>query len=197
VTYTPNDTEFVEEYFARSVAALEVAAFSRDLRAVIVGIAAAAESALRAGNKIMIAGNGGSAADAQHLAAEFLGRFVTNRLSLAAVALTTDSSVLTAVGNDFGFDQVFERQVKGLGRAGDILLALSTSGNSRNILAALEAARELGLVTVGFSRAGHTAMRELSDHYFAAPSQETAIIQQIHIVAGHAVCGLVERSFAR
>lgn len=197
MTYTPNAIEFIEEYFARSVAALELAAFSRDLRATIVGIAAAVESALRAGNKLMIAGNGGSAADAQHLAAEFLSRFVTNRLPLPALALTTDSSVLTAVGNDFGFDQVFERQVRGLGRAGDILLAISTSGNSRNILAALEVARELGIVTVGFSKTGHTAMRALSHHFFAAPSQETAIIQQIHMVAGHAICGLVERSFAR
>ena len=111
-----------------------------------------------------------------------------------AVALTTNSSVLTAIGNDFGFENVFERQVRGLGRPGDVFLAISTSGRSHNILLALQAARETGLVTVGFSGAADTDMRALCRRFLAAPSRETAVIQQIHIVAGHAICALVERS---
>ena len=128
------------------------------------------------------------------LAAEFLSRFLVDRRPLPAVALTTDSSVLTAIGNDFGFENVFERQVRGLGRPGDVFLAISTSGRSHNILLALQAARETGLVTVGFSGAADTDMRALCQHFLAAPSRETAVIQQIHIVAGHAICALVERS---
>jgi len=124
-------------------------------------IAQTIEGALRAGGKLLIAGNGGSAADAQHLAAEFLSRYLVDRRPLPAVALTTDTSVLTAVGNDYGFEHVFERQVSGLGRPGDVFLAISTPGRSPNILRALETARENGLVTIGFSGAAETPMRPL------------------------------------
>ena len=142
----------------------------------------------------MIAGNGGSAGDAQHVAGEFLSRLNFDRAPLPAIALSTDTSVLTAIGNDYGFEHVFERQIRGLGRRGDGLLALSTSGRSPNILAALRAARELGMTTMGFTGAEGGAMKDFCDICLFAPSQETPLIQQIHITAAHAVCNLVEYS---
>jgi D-sedoheptulose 7-phosphate isomerase len=190
----PDDDELIAGFFGRSLAALQLASEDRALRATIAGIAAAVETSFRAGGKLLIAGNGGSAADAQHLAAEFLSRYLVDRRPLPALALTTDTSVLTAIGNDYGFVHVFERQVRGLGRPGDVFLAISTSGRSPNIIAALQAAREAGLVTVGFSGAAATDMRALCSHYLAAPSDETAVVQQIHITAGHAICALVERA---
>jgi D-sedoheptulose 7-phosphate isomerase len=188
------DDDLLTGFFSRSLTALQDAAQDRELLSVITEIAGAIETSLRAGGKLLLAGNGGSAADAQHLAAEFLSRFLFDRRPLPAVALTTDSSVLTAIGNDFGFENVFERQVRGLGRPGDVFIAISTSGRSHNILLALQAARETGLVTVGFSGAADTDMRALCRHFLAVPSRETAVIQQIHIVAGHAICALVERA---
>lgn len=184
----------IAAYFERSLAVLQSAAKDRALLALIAAIAQSIEGSLRDGGKVLIAGNGGSAADAQHLAAEFLSRFLVDRRPLPAIALTTDTSVLTAVGNDYGFDHVFERQVRGLGRAGDVFLAISTSGRSPNIIRALKAAREMNLVTVGFSGTAETEMRSLCRHFLAVPSQETAIIQQIHMVAGHVICALVERA---
>jgi D-sedoheptulose 7-phosphate isomerase len=189
-----DDNDLLTGFFARSLAALQLAAKDRELLALVGEIARVVENALRAGGKLMIAGNGGSAADAQHLAAEFLSRFLSERRPLPALALTTDTSVLTAVGNDYGFEHIFERQVRGLGRPGDVFLAISTSGRSPNILRALKTARDLGLVTVGFSGAEDSDMRALCRYFLAAPSRETAIIQQIHIVAGHAICALVERA---
>ena len=184
--------EYITNYFDRSVVALQAAAGDRDLCSAIWRIADVVGRALRDGGKLMIAGNGGSAADAQHLAGEFLSRYRSDRRPLPAIALTTDTSVLTAVGNDYGFEKVFERQVRGLGRRGDIFLAISTSGRSASILAALRAAREAELTTIGFSGAGAGAMSELCDLMLLAPSDDTPIIQQIHMVAGHVICGLVE-----
>jgi D-sedoheptulose 7-phosphate isomerase len=193
----PDDVDLLAGFFDRSLAALQQAARDRDLLKLIAEIAQTIESSLRAGGKLLIAGNGGSAADAQHLAAEFLSRYLVDRRPLPALALTTDTSVLTAVGNDYGFEHAFERQVQGLGRPGDVFLAISTSGRSPNVLLALNAAREIGLVTIGFSGAAETEMRGLCRHFLAAPSRETAIVQQIHIVAGHAICALVERAMLR
>jgi D-sedoheptulose 7-phosphate isomerase len=151
---------------------------------------------LRAGGKVMLAGNGGSAADAQHIAGEFLSRLRFDRHPLPAIALTTDSSVLTAVGNDYGYEQVFERQLRGLGRKGDVFIAISTSGKSPNVLAALRAAREIGVTTVGFTGTapGAALMAPLCDLVLAAPSDDTPLIQQIHITAAHAICEIVERN---
>ena len=191
---SPEDDNLIAGFFDRSLAALQDAAQDRALLRLVAAIAQAIEGSLRAGGKLLIAGNGGSAADAQHLAAEFLSRYVVDRGPLPAVALTTDTSVLTAVGNDYGFEHVFERQVRGLGRPGDAFLAISTSGRSRNILRALETARDMGLVTIGFSGAAETEMRPLCRHFLAVASHETAIVQQIHMVAGHAICALVERA---
>ena len=145
--------------------------------ATLRSIAKVVTARLRAGNKLLIVGNGGSAADAQHIAAEIVGRYKKDRPACAAIALTTDTSVLTAISNDYGFDQVFVRQVEGLGAPGDVLLALSTSGRSPNIVAALRAARARGLVTIGFTGEKGKTMGAQCDHLLVAPSDDTAIIQ--------------------
>ncbi|MBX9778440.1 MAG: SIS domain-containing protein [Xanthobacteraceae bacterium] len=191
------DHNYVEAYLRRSAAALEAVIADAQLQATIDAIAAVIAKAIGGSGKLLLAGNGGSAADAQHLAAEFLSRFVSDRQPLPAIALTTDTSVLTAIGNDYGFDHVFERQVRGLGRPGDVLLAISTSGRSANVLAALRAARAANVVTIGFTGRNPADMAGLCDQCLCAPSTETAIIQQIHIVAGHIICGLVEQAIPR
>lgn len=185
----------VVEHFRRSCETLSRAAEDLNLRAKIYDIAEVITAAFRGGHKLLIAGNGGSAADAQHIAGEFLSRLNFDRNPLPAIALTTDSSVLTAIGNDYGFDRTFERQVRGLGQPGDVFIAISTSGRSPNVIAALKAAREAGLTTIGFTGSGADGvMQPLCDHCLAAPAEATPLIQQIHIVAAHAVCGLVEHS---
>src|SRR5262245_37339294 len=185
----------IEAYFARSADALGHAARDRAVVAATQAIADAMTRALRAGGKILIAGNGGSAADSQHIATELLSRFARERRSLPAIALT-DPAVLTAIGNDYGFEHVFARQVRGLGVRGDVFLAISTSGRSPNVLAALKAARESGLVTAGFTGTQGNALRELCDLCLVAPSDETAVIQQIYMTAAHAICAAVERDLA-
>ena len=160
-------------------------------------IAAAIIAALRAGNKLLIVGNGGSAGDAQHIAAEIVGRYKQNRPGYAAIALTTDTSALTAIANDYGFEQVFARQVEGLGVRGDVLLAMSTSGRSPNILAALKTARARGLITVGFTAATGAAMGADCDHLLIAPSDDTPVVQQIHLAVGHGICDEIEQTMMR
>ena len=149
---------------------------------------------LGAGNKLLIIGNGGSAADAQHIAAEIVGRYKHDRPGYAAMALTTDTSALTAIANDYGFEAVFARQVEGLGNRGDVLLALSTSGRSPNIQAALRKARECGLVTIGFTGLKGKTLGTLCDHLLVAPSDDTPIIQQIHLTFAHGICDEVEQA---
>ena len=181
-------------YLGESLAAMRDFTAAAPLHAAMMDMADRIVAALRAGNKLLIAGNGGSAADAQHIAAEFVSRLMFDRAPLAAIALTTDTSVITATGNDYGYVHVFERQVRALGRPGDVFLGISTSGRSPNVLAALAAARAAGLLTMGFCGAIPGAMAEHADILLAAPSCNTAIIQQIHITAAHIVCGLVERA---
>jgi D-sedoheptulose 7-phosphate isomerase len=183
-------------HLEQSLAALERATQDAALRAIARAIADAMIAAARAGNKILIIGNGGSAADAQHIAAEFVGRYKKERTALPAIALTTDTSALTAVANDYHFDRVFVRQIEALGRRGDLLLALSTSGQSPNILGALQAARERGLVTVGCTGASGEAMRDCCDHLLMVPSDDTPVIQQIHMAFAHAICDQVEQVIA-
>jgi D-sedoheptulose 7-phosphate isomerase len=139
-----------------------------------------------------LAGNGGSAADAQHIAAEFVSRFAFDRPGLSAVALTTDTSILTAVGNDYGYDKLFSRQIQAIGRAGDIFMGYTTSGRSKNILNAFEEARIQGLVTIGLSGKNGGEIIELCDFLIEIPSQSTPKIQEGHLIVGHLVCGLVE-----
>jgi D-sedoheptulose 7-phosphate isomerase len=149
----------------------------------------------RNGNKLLFCGNGGSAADAQHLAAEFSGRFYTDRDALPAEALHCNTSYLTAVANDYSYDVIYARLVKGIGNKGDVLVGLSTSGNSRNIVAAFEMARAKGITTIGFTGAGGGIMKDLSDYLFNVPSNDTPRIQESHIMLGHIICELVEASY--
>ena len=190
-----DDSAWLAHYVRKSAQAVDDFAADAAAQATLIDMAAAIVAALRGGGKLMTAGNGGSAGDAQHIAGEFVVRLMYDRAPLAAVALTTDGSVMTAAGNDYGFERAFERQVRALGRPGDAFLAISTSGNSPNILKALEAARAGGLVTLGFGAGAGGAMAALCDHLFLAPTAETALAQQIHIIAAHIVCGLVERAF--
>jgi D-sedoheptulose 7-phosphate isomerase len=187
----------VLDYLRRSRDALDAAIADPDFAVTIEKITGCVAGALAGGNKLLLAGNGGSAADAQHIAGEFLSRLNYDRAPIAAIALTTDSSVLTAIGNDYGYELVFERQVLGLGCRGDVLIALSTSGRSPNILLALAAARRKGVIAVGLTGSGG-AMREACDLCLCVPSDETPIIQQLHITAAHIICGMVEeRLFPR
>jgi D-sedoheptulose 7-phosphate isomerase len=149
---------------------------------------------LRGGGKILLAGNGGSAADAQHIAAELVSRFAVERQGLAAIALTTDTSILTAIGNDYNFDRVFARQVEALGHTGDVFIGYSTSGKSSNVLRAFEAARAKGVICVGLTGNRGGAMREACDHLLEVPSDATPKIQEGHLVLGHIICGLIERA---
>ncbi len=164
------------------------------LLGAIEAAAHACAGTLQGSGKLLLAGNGGSAADAQHLAAELVGRLGFERPGLAAIALTTDSSALTAIGNDYGFGEVFARQLDALGATGDVFVGISTSGRSGNLLRALEEARELGLVTVGLTGESGGDMAPLCDHLIRVPSSETQKIQEAHIVVGHILCGLVERA---
>ena len=184
----------IAAHLGQSLAALERATQDAALLATARGIAAALIAALRSGNKLLIIGNGGSAADAQHIAAEIIGRYKQDRSGYAAMALTTDTSALTAIANDYGFEQVFARQVEGLGRRGDVLLALSTSGRSPNILAALSKARELGLATIGFTGLKGETMGALCDHLFVAPTDDTPVVQQIHLAIAHGICDEIEQT---
>ncbi len=152
-------------------------------------------AAFHNGNKILFCGNGGSAADAQHLAAEFSGRFYKDRKALPAEALHTNTSYLTAVANDYGYDYVYSRLIEGIGNKGDILLALSTSGNSNNILHAIHKAREMGIVTIGFTGKSGGKMSGLCDMLINIPSEDTPRIQESHIMAGHIICQLVEEKY--
>jgi D-sedoheptulose 7-phosphate isomerase len=153
---------------------------------------AACVSAIRAGNKIMLFGNGGSAADAQHIATELTVRYISDRAPIAAIALTTDSSALTAAGNDLGFDQVFARQVAALGKPGDVVIGISTSGTSPNVVAALETARGKGMVSVAFTGRDGGVMPRLADIALVVPAQSTRRIQEVHILIGHLLCGALE-----
>lgn len=146
------------------------------------------------GSRVLLAGNGGSAADAQHIAAELVSRYAFDRPGLAAIALTTDSSVLTAIGNDYGYEQIFRRQLEANGQQGDVFIGISTSGNSPNILTALQRARELGIVAVGLTGQGGGKMQTCCDYCIQVPSMSTPRIQESHILIGHIICGVVENT---
>jgi len=179
--------------FAKSLADhLEMVRQLQSQQPLLEAMARAMSSALRRGRKILWCGNGGSAADSQHFAAEIVGRFKRERRGLPSIALTTDSSIVTAIANDYGYENVFARQVEAQGLAGDVLVGISTSGNSRNVTAALELARAMGLVTVAFTGAGGGKMAALADYLFAAPSRDTARIQEAHTLAGHMICDWIE-----
>ena len=163
-----------------------------DLVSDILLLADRLKACLAAGGKIVLMGNGGSAADSQHIAAELVGRFKHERGGLAAIALTTDTSILTSVGNDYGFDHVFARQVGALCGPNDVLIGISTSGNSRNVLQAVEEGRRLGIYTVGLLGGSGGRLAELCDFALVAPSADTPRIQEVHILVGHILCELLE-----
>ncbi len=187
----------VAGHLARSAALVTRVAGDEGFVGSCVAVADACVASLAAGGKVMLVGNGGSAGDAQHIAGEFVSRLNFDRAPLAAMALTVDTSVLTAIGNDYGYERVFERQVLALARPGDLVIGLSTSGRSPNVLAALRAARGLGVRTAGFCGGGAGPMAELCDVVLAVPSESTPQIQEIHIAAAHAICGLVELALFR
>lgn len=180
----------IREIFEKS-AAITVR-FGNENAVRIAEVARQMAGVLKNGGKILLCGNGGSAADAQHLAAEFVNRFQRDRGALAAIALTTDTSALTSIGNDLGFDRIFSRQIEALGRPGDLLIAISTSGNSPNVLRAVEAARGLGIATVGLCGGTGGALAASTNEAFVVPSGETPRIQEAHITLGHVWCALTE-----
>jgi D-sedoheptulose 7-phosphate isomerase len=167
----------------------------RQLHTLVPDIRRAAQimrDCIRGGNKIMFAGNGGSAADAQHLAAELVNRFLKERSPMAGLALTTDTSIMTAIGNDYSFEDIFTKQVLALGKKGDVFFGISTSGNSRNILKAIEAAKAMGITTIGLTGKGGGIIAEKVNYLLAVPTTLTPRIQEVHILIGHILCELIE-----
>lgn len=192
------------DFEARAAKSMEVAselshrlAADPNLRSAIAGVAQLILGALRSGNKLILFGNGGSAADCQHIAADFVGRFAFNRDALPAMALTVNTSSLTAIANDYGFEHVFSRQIQGLGRPGDVAIGISTSGNSPNVLTALSTAREMGLRTVALTGASGGKLKESLnlDYCVCVPSDATPRIQECHTLIGHVISELVEQEF--
>lgn len=185
--------QYIQDEVAKTLATLELLAQDERITSEVERIARVCCDALRAGHKILFAGNGGSAADAQHLAGELVSRFNFDRPGLAAFALTTDTSVLTAIGNDYGYDKAFARQLNAVGTSGDVFFAISTSGRSPSILRALEEGRSKHIVTVGMTGKSGGDMLPLCDYCIRIPVAETPKIQEGHIVLGHIICGLIEQ----
>jgi D-sedoheptulose 7-phosphate isomerase len=183
---------YIEAKLTSAANVMATMASNRAIKETMVSIATTCVSCLTSGGKILLAGNGGSAADAQHIAGEFVSRFAFDRPGLPAIALTTDTSILTAIGNDYGYEKLFARQVQAHGCSGDVFIGYSTSGTSPNVLSAFKEARSLGLTCIGFTGDRGGPMNELCDHYFAVPSDDTPKIQEGHLVLGHILCGLVE-----
>jgi len=186
-------TEAIAGQFRETADNLRAMSEDRALQTTVAAVAAACIEALRRGNKILFAGNGGSAADSQHLAAELVSRFAYDRPGLPAFALTTDTSALTAIGNDYGYERLFARQLEAVGNRGDVFFGISTSGRSPNILQALRAARAKGLLVVGLTGRGGGQMPELCDYCLRTPSDSTPRIQEGHITIGHTLCWLIEQ----
>jgi len=185
----------VREVLAEGIAVLDAVERDQEIHAALLKAAEETAAAMKAGRKLMVAGNGGSAADAQHMVAEFVSRLVQDRPAMRAVALTTDTSILTAVGNDYGFERSFARQVEALGQPGDVFLGISTSGRSPNVLAALTTCRESGITTIGLTGASGGTMTPLCDHIIKVPSEVTMYIQQVHLALEHIFCLLTERLY--
>jgi D-sedoheptulose 7-phosphate isomerase len=187
--------DLIKKQLSQSVATITAVLNDETIHAAVLEAGRVTSEAMKAGRKLMVCGNGGSAADAQHLVAEFVSRLTVDRPALRAIALTTDSSILTAIGNDYSYDNVFERQVEALGIKGDVLLAISTSGNSRNCVKALKLARSIGVHTVSYTGNGGGAMKDLSDVNVIVPSKITMNIQESHLALEHIFCMIVERCY--
>jgi D-sedoheptulose 7-phosphate isomerase len=185
----------IKDIVAASIAVKQQVWGNETLLQTVEAITEVITKAFQQGNKVLFCGNGGSAADAQHLAAEFSGRFYIDRDALPAEALHANTSYLTAVANDYSYDVIYSRLIKGLGNKGDVLVGLSTSGNSKNIVLAFEQAKSNGMITVGFTGAGGGKMKDLSDYLVNVPSTDTPRIQEAHILLGHIICQLVEENY--
>ena len=185
----------VRSQLHQSIATIQSVMADESISDSLVRAAEYTAKAMREGRKLMVAGNGGSAADSQHLVAEFVSRLNVDRPALRAIALTVDSSILTAIGNDFSYDNVFERQIEALGQSGDVFLGISTSGNSKNVVKALKLCKVLGIATIGFTGAGGGVMQEFCDYSIIIPSSTTMNIQESHLALEHIFCMLVERSY--
>ncbi|MGR5409538.1 D-sedoheptulose-7-phosphate isomerase [Vibrio sp. PNB22_8_1] len=188
--------EFIQQHIAESIETKQALLSCLSINENIVQAAKTCLAAYQNGQKILVAGNGGSAADAQHIAAEFVSRFEFDRPGLPALALTTDTSILTAIGNDYGFEKLFSRQIEANGMAGDIFIGISTSGNSPNILAAFESAKQNGLTTIGLAGVGGK-IQDACDICINVPSSHTPRIQESHILIGHIICAYVEEELFR
>jgi D-sedoheptulose 7-phosphate isomerase len=183
----------VQKQLAQSIATMQAVLADESIADTLATIGKLTADAMRSGHKLLVAGNGGSAADAQHLVAEFVVRLTVNRPALRAIALTTDTSILTAAGNDFGFDTIFARQIEALGQPGDVFLGISTSGNSKNIINALQQAKKQNITTIGFTGGTGGRMLTLCDHNVVIPSNVTMNIQESHLALEHIFCMIVER----
>jgi len=187
--------EFLKDYLDESSQCVLNMVSDPTLLSLLFEIANECLNRLQTGNKLLFVGNGGSAADCQHMAGEYVSRFLIDRNGLPAIALTTDTSILTAIGNDYGYEMVFSRQIEALGRKGDLLFVYSTSGNSQNILKAVETAKKMGISVVGMTGLNRGKLDTMCDFIFKTPSKRTPQIQEGHLIAGHAICALVEKQF--
>ncbi|EFC32292.1 phosphoheptose isomerase [Campylobacter jejuni subsp. jejuni 414] len=187
-----NLNSYIKEHFTDSISVKEQILKDKNLITLIKNVSLEVIKAYKNGNKTLLAGNGGSAADAQHIAGEFVSRFYFDRLGIASIALTTDTSVLTAIGNDYGYENLFARQVQAQGVKGDVFIGISTSGNSKNILKALELCKEKEIISIGLTGASGGVMNELCDYCIKVPSTCTPRIQEVHILIGHIICAIVE-----
>ena len=190
---TANFENRVKEIMAASIVAKQSMLGSGEIVATIAKVSEILTAVMRAGNKVLLFGNGGSAADSQHIAAELVGRFAFDRPALPALALSVNSSCVTAIGNDYGYEQVFSRQLEALAKAGDVAIGISTSGNSPNVVQGVITARKLGLQTVGLTGSAGGTLAKTADHCICVPSNETPRIQECHILVGHVISELVER----
>lgn len=187
-----NLNSYIKEHFQESILVKEQILKDENLITLIKNASLEVIKAYKNGNKTLLAGNGGSAADAQHIAGEFVSKFYFDRPGIASIALTTDTSILTAIGNDYGYENLFARQVQAQGVKGDVFIGISTSGNSKNILKALELCKQKEIISIGLSGASGGAMNELCDYCIKVPSTCTPRIQEAHILIGHIICAIVE-----
>ena len=187
-----NLTKFIQQEVENSISTKQHLLNDQDLLVQIENVAKACIDVFRQGGKIILAGNGGSAADAQHIAAEFVNQLCYDRPALSSIALTTDTSVLTAIGNDRGYNEVFSRQIEANGKSTDLFIGISTSGNSKNIIEALKACKKQDIISVGWTGETGGKMKDLCDYCLCVPSTETPRIQELHILIGHIICAIVE-----
>ena len=186
------ENSFIEKHIENSIAVKQKILLNKSLLNHVRLVARLCVEAFKSGNKVILAGNGGSAADAQHIAAEFVSRFRFNRAGLPSLSLSTDTSIITAIANDYGYDELFARQLHANGKPGDVFIGISTSGNSKNIVEAVKAAKGLEIVSVGLTGSMGGMLKNYCDYLLAVPSDTTAFIQESHIMLGHIICGYVE-----